>query len=162
MNTLDLSPFYRSSIGFDQLASMLDSTLRNENAGSGYPPYNIEVIDDNKYEITLAVSGFSENELDIQVENKALTVRGSKAEDNVERNYLHKGIAARAFERKFNLADYVEITGANLKDGLLTISLVKEIPEVMKPKRIDINAPGNILDNQSEEKASDAEDKQAA
>ena len=150
MNTLDLSPFYRSSIGFDQLASILDSTLRSENSGNGYPPYNIEVIDENIYEITLAVSGFSENELDIQVENKALTVRGSKSEDNVERNYLHKGIASRAFERKFNLADYVEITNANLKDGLLTISLVKEIPEVMKPKRIDINVSGNILDNKSE------------
>ncbi len=152
MNTLDLSPFYRSSIGFDQLASMLDSTLRSDNSGNGYPPYNIEVIDDNKYEITLAVSGFSEKDLDIQVENKALTVRGSKTEDKIERNYLHKGIAARAFERKFNLADYVEITSANLKDGLLTISLVKEIPEVMKPKRIDINASGNILDNQSDNK----------
>lgn len=151
MNTLDLSPFYRSSIGFDQLASILDSTLRGENTSNGYPPYNIEVIDENKYEITLAVSGFSENELDIHVENKALTVRGSKAEDNLERNYLHKGIASRAFERKFNLADYVEITGANLKDGLLTISLQKEIPEVMKPKRIDINVSGNILDNQADE-----------
>ena len=152
MNTLDLSPFYRNSIGFDQLASMLDSTLRSENSANSYPPYNIEVIDENKYEITLSVSGFSENELDIQVENKALTVRGSKAADDVKRNYLHKGIAARAFERKFNLADYVEITGAQLKDGLLSISLVKEIPEVMKPKRININAPGNILDNQTGEK----------
>ena len=152
MNTLDLTPFYRSSIGFDQLASMLDSTLRSDNSGNSYPPYNIEVVDDNKYEITLAVSGFSENELDIQVENKALTVRGNKTEDKVQRNYLHKGIAARAFERKFNLADYVEITHAHLKDGLLTISLVKEIPEVMKPKRIDINISGNILDNQTEAK----------
>ena len=152
MNTLDLSPFYRNSIGFDQLASMLDSTLRSENSDSGYPPYNIEVIDENKYEITLAVSGFAESELDIQVENKALTVRGSKASDNVERNYLHKGIAARAFERKFNLADYVEITSARLKDGLLSIALVKEIPEVMKPKRIDINASGNVLDNESQTK----------
>ena len=152
MNTLDLTPFYRSSIGFDQLASMLDSTLRSDNSGNSYPPYNIEVIDENKYEITLAVSGFSQDELDIQVENKALTVRGSKAEDKVERNYLHKGIAARAFERKFNLADYVEITHANLNDGLLTISLVKEIPEVMKPKRININASVNILDSQTEAK----------
>ena len=152
MNTLDLTPFYRSSIGFDQLASMLDSTLRSESSGNGYPPYNIEVIDDNKYEITLAVSGFSENELDIQVENKALTVRGNKAEDNLERNYLHKGIASRAFERKFNLADYVEITSANLTDGLLRISLIKEIPEVMKPKRININATGNVLDDQTDDK----------
>lgn len=151
MNTLDLTPFYRSSIGFDQLASMLDSTLRSENSGNGYPPYNIEVLGENQYEITLAVSGFSESDLDIQVENKALTVRGSKSEDKVERNYLHKGIAARAFERKFNLADYVEITGAQLKNGLLTISLVKEIPEVMKPKRINISVSGNVLDNHSED-----------
>jgi len=150
MNTLDLTPFYRSSIGFDQLANMLDSTLRSDNSANSYPPYNIEVIDDNKYEISLAVSGFSEQELDIQVENKALTVRGSKAQDKTDRNYLHKGIASRAFERKFNLADYVEITNASLKDGLLIISLVKEIPEVMKPKRIDINVSNNVLDSTSE------------
>ena len=155
MNTLDLSPFYRSSIGFDQLASMLDSTLRSDNAGNGYPPYNIEVVDENKYEITLSVSGFSEGDLDIQVENKVLTVRGKKdKEETVQRNYLHKGIASRAFERKFNLADYVEITNANLKDGLLTISLRKEIPEVMKPKRININAAANVLEsNSGEQKA---------
>ena len=151
MNTLDLSPFYRSSIGFDQLASMLDSTLRNESSGNSYPPYNIEMIDENKYEITLAVSGFSDNDLDIQVEKRVLTVRGNKSEDKLKRNYLHKGIAARAFERKFNLADYVEITAARLKDGLLTISLVKEIPEVMKPKRININVSGHVLDNQSDD-----------
>lgn len=152
MNTLDLSPFYRSSIGFDQMASMLDSTLRSDNAGNGYPPYNIEVIDDNKYEISLAVSGFSENDLDIQVEKKVLTVRGNKIEEETdERNYLHKGIASRAFERKFNLADYVAITNANLKDGLLTISLVKEVPEVMKPKRITINSSGNLLESESTE-----------
>ncbi len=156
MNTLDLTPLFRSSVGFDQLASMLDSTLRSDASGSGYPPYNIEAIDENKYEITLAVSGFAEADLDLQVENKVLTIKGKKTEDKKQRNYLHKGIATRAFERKFNLADYVEITSAKLENGLLSINLVKEIPEVMKPKKISINSDNdlNLIEGEStEEKA---------
>ena len=139
MNRIDLTPLYRSSVGFDRLASLLDSTLRGENnAGTGYPPYDIEMVDDNQYEITLAVAGFEQNELDIQTEKGVLTVRGRKRPQQDDKKFLHKGIAYRTFERKFNLADYVEVTGADLNHGLLTISLVKEIPEAMKPKKIEI------------------------
>lgn len=150
MNTIDLSPLYRSTIGFDRLGSLLDSALRAEQASAGYPPYNIEVADDNRYGITLAVAGFEQSELDIQVEKGVLTVRGKKASDSKEeRKYLYQGIATRSFERKFNLADHVEVTGASLNNGLLTINLVKEIPEAMKPKTIAINQSGNVLEHQS-------------
>ena len=151
MNTIDLTPLYRSSIGFDRLGALLDTALRAEQASAGYPPYNIEVVGDNRYGITLAVAGFDRDELDIQVEKGVLTVRGKKSEDGKEeRKYLYQGIATRAFERKFNLADHVEVTGAELTNGLLTISLVKEIPEAMKPKTIAINQSGNVLEHQAE------------
>lgn len=138
MNTIDLSPLYRNSIGFDRMASLLDNALRSESASPGYPPYNIEVLEENRYSISLAIAGFAESDLDISVEKGVLTVRGKKA-DEVERKYLHQGIANRAFERKFNLADHIEVTDADLANGLLTISLVKEIPEAMKPRTIAIN-----------------------
>lgn len=138
MNSIDLSPLYRNSIGFDRLASLLDSALRTDSVTPGYPPYNIEMLSENRYAITLAVAGFEQSELDLMVEKGVLTVRGKKAKEE-ERRYLHQGIANRAFERKFNLADYVEVTGADLNNGLLTISLVKEIPEAMKPRTIAIN-----------------------
>jgi len=138
MNTIDLSPLYRNSIGFDRMATLLDNALRTESASPGYPPYNIEVLEENRYAISLAIAGFAESDLDITVEKGVLTVRGKKSED-VERTYLHQGIANRAFERKFNLADHIEVTDADLTNGLLTISLVKEIPEAMKPKTIAIN-----------------------
>src|SRR5690606_23955973 len=112
MNTIDLSPLYRSTIGFDRLGALLDSALRAEQASAGYPPYNIEVTGENRYGITLAVAGFDLDELDIQVEKGVLTVRGKKAESKEEHKYLYQGIATRAFERKFNLADHVEVTGA--------------------------------------------------
>jgi molecular chaperone IbpA len=139
MNTIDLSPLYRNSIGFDRMAALLDNALRTESAGPGYPPYNIEVLEENRYAISLALAGFAESDLDISVEKGVLTVRGKKS-DEVERKYLHQGIANRAFERKFNLADHIEVTAADLSNGLLTISLVKEIPEAMKPKSIAINS----------------------
>lgn len=149
MNTIDLSPLYRSTIGFDRLGSLLDSALRAEQASAGYPPYNIEATDENRYGITLAVAGFEQSELDIQVEKGVLTVRGKKTSDSKEeRKYLYQGIATRSFERKFNLADHVEVTGASLNNGLLTINLVKEIPEAMKPKTITINQSGNVLEHQ--------------
>ena len=138
MNSIDLSPLYRSSIGFDGLASLLDRTLNSDSVTPSYPPYNIEVLDENRYSITLAVAGFEQSELDIQVEKGTLTVRGKK-QDEAERKFIYQGIAHRAFERKFSLADHVEVTGAGLNNGLLTIKLVKEIPEAMKPKRIKIN-----------------------
>jgi len=160
MNSIDLTPLYRNSIGFDRLASLLDHTLSSEPVNTTYPPYNIEVLDENRYGITLAVAGFEQNELDISVENGVLTVRGKKATED-KRNYLHQGIANRTFERKFNLADYVEVTGADLTNGLLTISLVKEIPEAMKPKTIAINQNANVIEHQTEDKTESKKGKAA-
>lgn len=152
MTRIDLSPLYRSSIGFDRMGSLLDSALRSEKTTVGYPPYDIEVRGDNQYAVTLAVAGFELSELDIQVEKGVLTVRGKKDEDKSVRNYLYQGIANRAFERKFNLADHVEVSDADLNNGLLTVNLVKEIPEAMKPKSIAINLSGNVLEHQSDKK----------
>ncbi len=146
MNTIDLTPLYRNSVGFDRLASMLDSAFRSEAHSAGYPPYNIEALDDTRYAITLAVAGFERAELDIQVEGGVLTVSGKKGEED-KRDYLYRGIANRAFERKFNLAEHVEVNGAELENGLLTIRLVKEVPEAMKPRRIDINAGSDVLEH---------------
>lgn len=139
MNSIDLSPLYRSSVGFDRLGSLLDSALRADQVSSTYPPYDIEALGENNYAITLAVAGFAESELNIQVENGLLTVSGKKGREPSEGRYLHQGIAQRAFERKFSLADHVEVTSAKLANGLLSIGLVKEIPEAMKPKSIPIN-----------------------
>ena len=150
MTTIDLSPLYRSTIGFDRLGSLLDATLRSDNNANGYPPYNIEIIDENRYAITLAVAGFDQSELDIQVERGVLTVRGKKNEDKSQKRYLYQGIANRAFERKFSLADYVEVTKADLTNGLLTINLVKEIPEAMKPKSIAINQSDTVLEHKKD------------
>jgi molecular chaperone IbpA len=155
MNSIDLTPLYRSSIGFDRLASLIDSALSSDTVGSGYPPYNIEVIEDNRYAISLAVAGFERDELDIKVENNVLTVRGEKSK-NEERKYLHQGIAYRTFERKFNLADYVEVVDAQLKNGLLTINLVKEIPEAMKPRTIPINSDTRVIEHKAEAEKSDS------
>ncbi|MFV0278143.1 MAG: Hsp20 family protein [Parahaliea sp.] len=137
MNTIDFTPLYRNSVGFDRMANLLDAAFRSDAAGAGYPPYNIESLDDARYAITLAVAGFGEDELDINVEGGVLAVSGRK-KDEGERKYLHRGIANRAFERKFNLAEHVEVTGASLEHGLLTVALKKEIPEAMKPRRITI------------------------
>ncbi|WP_325895460.1 Hsp20 family protein [Grimontia sp. NTOU-MAR1] len=139
MKTIDLTPLYRNSIGFDRFANLLDNAFRAESTAAGYPPYNIESLEDNKYAITLAVAGFKQEELNINVERGVLTIRGEK--EKVEgKNYLHQGIANRTFERKFNLADYIEVTGADLENGLLKINLLKVIPETMKPKSISINS----------------------
>ena len=151
MNAIDLSPLYRSTIGFDRLGALLDTALRADQSAAGYPPYNIEATDENRYSITLAVAGFEEHELDIQTERGVLTVRGKKAEDTkAEHKYLYQGIATRSFERKFSLADYVEVTGAQLHNGLLTISLVKEIPEAMKPRSIAIGNNGNLIQHNTD------------
>ena len=156
MNAIDLTPLYRSSVGFDRLGSLINHALTTESTGGGYPPYNIEVLDDGRYAITVAVAGFDQEELDIQVDKGVLTVKGDRSA-NDEREYLYQGIANRSFERKFNLADYVEVIGANLSNGLLTISLKKEIPEAMKPKSIAINQ-GNVLEHNAEEKNSSSGD----
>ena len=147
MTTIDLSPLYRSSIGFDRMGSLIDSAMRSQKDSVGFPPYDIETLGDERYSITLAVAGFDESELDIQVENGVLRVRGGKSEDKEDKTYLYRGIANRSFERKFNLADHIQVTGANLKNGLLTISLVKEVPEAMKPKTIAIGSEGATLEH---------------
>ena len=150
MNTIDLTPLYRNSVGFDRMASLLDNALRSQKAGVGFPPYDIETTGEDRYAITLAVAGFEENELDIQVENGVLCVSGKKGDEVEEKSYLYRGIANRSFERKFNLADHVEVQGADLKNGLLTINLVKEIPEAMKPRTIAINPASATLEHRED------------
>ena len=138
MRNFDFSPLYRTTVGFDHLSSLLNAVSRSDANSNSYPPYNIELLDKDRYRITMAVSGFVEDELELQSEKQTLTGKGDKAADKVERNYLHQGIAGRNFERKFQLADHVEVTGANLENGLLHIDLSREIPEAMKPKVIPI------------------------
>lgn len=151
MNTIDLSPLYRSSIGFDRFASLINGAHKAESNAPSYPPYNIELLDENHYAITLAVAGFAEEDLDIQVEKAVLTIRGNKS-NKAQRKFLYQGIANRTFERKFNLADYIEVKGADLNNGLLTINLEKEIPEAMKPKSIPINQTGPELSSKTANK----------
>ncbi|WP_207063506.1 Hsp20 family protein [Motiliproteus sp. SC1-56] len=150
MNVIDFSPLYRNTVGFDRLASLLDETLRHSSSGNGYPPYNIERVDENRYAITLAVAGFERDELEIQCEQGVLSVRGAKKEEQASREFLYQGIATRTFERKFNLADFVEVRGAELKNGLLVVDLVKEIPEAMKPRRIEIAGGGASIEHQTD------------
>ena len=155
MTRFDFSPLYRTTVGFDRLSSLLDSVSRNDNAGSGYPPYNIELLDKDSYRITMAVAGFGEDDLNIQVESEELTVRGSKPEENGERKFLHQGIGARNFERRFSLADHVRVNSASLENGLLHIDLVREIPEAMKPRSIPIGK-GKLIDGKSKAKLKQA------
>lgn len=138
MRALDFSPLYRSTVGFDHLSSLLDAVTRTDNSQTTYPPYNIELLDKDQYQITMAIAGFAEEELELQTEKQTLTVSGKKVADIAGRNYLHQGIAARNFERRFQLADHVEVTSAKLTNGLLHIDLVRRIPEAMKPKKISI------------------------
>ena len=133
----DLSPLHRSTVGFDRLFSLLDSA--SDNQGQSYPPYNIERLGETDYRITMAVAGFAEADLSIEVKESALTVTGKRTEDE-KKAYLHQGIAARAFERRFQLADHVEVTGAKLENGLLHIELKRVIPDAKKPRRIEIGA----------------------
>lgn len=137
MTNFDLSPFWRSTVGFDRLFNMLEDDGWRMASEQNYPPYNIERTGEDSYEVTLAVAGFSPEEVTITAEQNVLTVEGRKA-DKTERNYLYHGISARAFRRQFNLADYVKVTGATFENGLLQIRLVREIPEAMKPRRIEI------------------------
>lgn len=147
MRTLDFSPLYRSTVGFDHLSSLLDAVNRSDTNSNGYPPYNIELLEKDQYRITMAVAGFVQDELDIQTEKQTLTVKGRKAEDDVERNFLHRGIAARNFERRFQLADHVEVKGARLENGMLHIDLAREIPEAEKPRKIAIgNGKSELID----------------
>ncbi|HHQ4647584.1 MAG: Hsp20 family protein [Aeromonas popoffii] len=136
MRSIDFSPLYRSAIGFDRLANLIESAASNGNAG--YPPYNIEQLGDSDYRISMAVAGFTQEELELSFQENLLTVKGNKQAET-DRNYLYQGIAERGFERRFQLADYVRVKGADLKNGLLHIELVREVPEAMKPRKIEIN-----------------------
>ncbi|GEK08405.1 Hsp20 family protein [Pseudoalteromonas sp. McH1-7] len=147
MRTVDLSPLYRSFIGFDHLASMMDAAARTDKQPS-YPPYNIEALGKDKYQITMAVAGFTEQELTLESENNTLTVKGKKqdADESKERKFIHQGIAQRGFERKFQLGDHVNVLGADLSHGLLVIDLERVVPEALKPRKIEI-ASGKLLGN---------------
>ena len=140
MRTIDLSPLYRSFIGSDHLASMIDAAARNEKQ-STYPPYNIELLGEDKYRVTMAVAGFGQNDVTIEVQENTLTVTGKRQEEaKNERKFLHKGISERNFERKFQLGDHVKVLSADMENGLLNIDLERVIPEAMKPRRIEIGS----------------------
>ncbi len=140
MRNVDFAPLYRSSVGFDRMANLLDSISRTENKEPAYPPYNIELTGEDQYRISMAVAGFDQSELNIVVDQNKLTVAGKKTVDNTPREYLHQGIAARNFERRFQLADHVKVKNANVANGLLHIDLQREIPEAMKPRTIEIGS----------------------
>ncbi|EJF88801.1 Hsp20 family protein [Bartonella tamiae] len=139
MRQVDFTPLYRSTVGFDRIFNMFDSQTQLESAQT-YPPYNIERLSENSYRISMAVAGFSEKDIDIEAHRNQLTIKGEKAPENDDQSgdFLYRGIAARAFERRFQLADHVEVTGANLQNGLLHIELKREIPEEMKPRKIEV------------------------
>lgn len=139
MRRLDLTPLYRATVGFDQIADLMDRALANDVSHNSYPPYNIEKTEDDGWRISIAVAGFSDNDLAIEVRDRNLVVTARKAEDEAERTYLHRGIATRAFERRFTLADHVRVTGASHEDGMLHIDLVREVPEALKPRQIQIS-----------------------
>jgi len=138
MRNFDVSPLYRSAIGFDRMANIVDSLTRSEQTQPSYPPYNIELIDQDQYRITMAIAGFNDRELSIQTEQGTLTIAGKKEEVAADRTFLHQGIAGRNFERRFQLADHVKVESANLENGLLHVDLRREIPEAMKPRNITI------------------------
>lgn len=151
MRTYDLSPLYRTAIGFDRLARLLNDVQRNETEVS-YPPYNIELISDDQYRIVMAVAGFDMSELEIETEQQSLKVVGRQKKKEEQTTYLHRGIAARDFEHKFQLADHVKVTHAKLENGLLHISLVREVPEALKPRKVEIEV-GNVERALLEQKA---------
>jgi molecular chaperone IbpA len=142
MRTFDFSPLWRSTIGFDHLADLVDASLRQA-TDDNYPPYNIERSSDDHYRITLALAGFAADDVSVTAEQNTLTIEGRTADGN-EREYLYQGIATRPFRRLFNLADYVQVKEASFKDGLLTIDLAREVPEAMKPRRIAINGAAPV------------------
>lgn len=139
MRTYDLSPLLRSTVGFDRLAGLLDLALKAEEQGNSYPPYNIEKLGDDSYRISMAVAGFGPQDIDIIARENALTITGkANKPEAATAQYLHRGIAGRAFERRFQLADHIRVTGANLENGLLHVDLVREVPEALKPRQIPI------------------------
>ena len=156
MRSFDLAPLYRATVGFDQIADLMDRALAHDAGATNYPPYNIEKLD-GSWRISIAVAGFSADELAVELRENALIVTARKAEDAPEstgsRKFLHRGIATRAFERRFHLADHVRVTGAAHVDGMLHIDLVREVPEALKPRRIEIAKQGRQETNLVEAKA---------
>lgn len=152
MRQYDLSPLYRSTVGFDRLLTLMDSLAGASAEATSYPPYNIERLGENSYRIAMAVAGFGTDDLKLEVKESLLTIRGERKEDDKERSFLHRGIAARSFERRFQLADFVEVKGAELKDGMLNIDLVREVPERMKPRTISIGTAagaGKVIEHKA-------------
>ena len=139
MDGFDFSPLFRSTIGFDRLARLVDTATRVDSTAVAYPPYNIEKTGEDAYRLTMAVAGFSQDELDVTVHENTLIVTGKAKQEEENGRYLHRGIARRAFERRFSLADHIKVTGASLDNGLLHVDLVREVPEAMKPRTIAIN-----------------------
>ncbi len=153
MTTFDFSPLYRTSVGFDRLASLMNSATRQEQ-GTSYPPYNIRATSEDHYQITMAVAGFSRDDIEITTEHNRLLVIGKRDDEAEEQGeYLHRGIATRSFERRFNLADHVKVMNASLENGLLYIDLEREIPEAMKPRTIKIGKPSSAVLNIEKDKA---------
>ena len=138
MRSVDLTPLMRATVGFDRMMNLLDAQTRHDQ-GDGYPPYNIEKTGDDDYRITMAVAGFGEDDLDVTVKENSLTIKGKKSDGEPEKvKYLYRGIATRSFERRFELADHIKVTGARLENGILSLELVREVPEAMKPRSIKI------------------------
>ena len=146
MRTFDLSPLLRSSIGFDRMNRLLESATRLDDSAFSYPPYNIEKLGENDYRLTMAVAGFGEDDIEITAKENTLVIKGKAKADAEGVQYLHRGIGRRAFERRFDLADHLEVKGASLVNGLLNVELVREIPEAMKPRLIAIGKPAKAID----------------
>ncbi len=140
MRTIDLSPLHRFAVGFDHIQRQLDQMAHLDEAAPSYPPYNIEILNDDDYRIVMAVAGFAEKDLDITVENSHLIISGHIEQNDESKKYLHRGIASRAFERRFELADHIKIRSARLDNGLLYIDLVREVPEALKPRKVKIKS----------------------
>ncbi|NRB36267.1 MAG: Hsp20 family protein [Rhodobacteraceae bacterium] len=148
MRSFDFAPLHRTTVGFDQIANLMDRVLSSDTAQPSYPPYNIEKTADDAYRISIAVAGFAESDLSVEVKENALVVSARKGADEPERSYLHRGIATRAFERRFALADHIRVTAASHENGMLHIDLAREIPEALKPRQIQITAgsPNEVVD----------------
>ena len=154
MRNFDFSPLMRAAVGFDRLMNQVDAINRIESAAPSYPPYNIEKAGEDSYRITMAVAGFGEEELDVTLRENSLIVSGRKEEEKADaERYLHRGIATRAFERRFELADHIKVTGARLVNGMLGVDLVREVPEAKRPRRVAINAAGAAAEKVIENKA---------
>lgn len=152
--TYDLSPLFRSTVGFDRLSHLIDSAFKQEERGLAYPPYNIARLSEDDYEITMAAAGFKQEELTITAQQNLLTITGRvSSKDDAGKTYLHRGIATRNFERSFSLADHVKVVDATLVDGMLTLKLVREVPEASKPRTIAINGAAPQIEHKSGKKA---------